>query len=82
MLRITGWGPDAAFLINGEPLDAEETPETYVALERVWSLGDVVELNLPLHVRMMQAHPKAEEAHNQVAGAAVPSILGALLPGT
>ena len=36
-------------------------------MKRAWRSGDVIELNLPMPVRLMQAHPKAEQLRNQVA---------------
>src|SRR5262249_14395012 len=40
---------------------------TYIEVRRAWSAGDVLELNLPMPARLVQAHPLVEEARNQVA---------------
>jgi DUF1680 family protein len=66
-LRIPGWAREATLSINGTPDRRPLEPGTYVAVKRAWSAGDVLELTLPLRVRLMQAHPLVEEARNQVA---------------
>jgi len=39
----------------------------YVELKRVWQPGDVVDLDLPMPARLMEANPLVEEDVNQVA---------------
>ena len=67
MLRVPGWATDASLQINGEPTDVKLTPGTYAAISRRWSLGDVVELDLPMDVVFLRTHPLIEETRNQVA---------------
>ncbi|MBC8869628.1 MAG: glycoside hydrolase family 127 protein [Planctomycetes bacterium] len=67
ILRVPGWATDAALQINGKPSNVELTPGTYAAIRRQWSAGDVVELDLPMDVVFLRAHPLIEEARNQVA---------------
>ncbi|MFC1718193.1 glycoside hydrolase family 127 protein, partial [Candidatus Poribacteria bacterium] len=66
-LRIPGWASSASIKINDHAVDIAADPGTYAAIERTWAAGDVIELNLPMSVRLMQAHPKAEQLRNQVA---------------
>jgi len=66
-LRIPGWTKDAALTIAGTPLKEPLLPGTYFKLNRLWKPGDVLELQLPMPARMLQAHPLVEEARNQVA---------------
>ena len=42
-------------------------PGTYTRIDRDWSVGDVVELTLPMPVRVLRGHRLAEEITNQVA---------------
>jgi DUF1680 family protein len=67
MLRIPGWAKGASILVNGEPSGVETTPQSYAALNRAWREGDVIELSLPMPVRMMVADARVEQTRNQVA---------------
>ena len=49
-LRIPAWAIGATTRINGESQPAP-APGTFVRLERTWTAGDVVELDLPLEPR-------------------------------
>lgn len=66
-LRIPGWVEDAEIRINGESAGASLAPGTYATISRVWSPGDRVEISLPMPVRLVEAHPRAEAVRNQVA---------------
>jgi len=67
MLRIPAWADGAEIKINGEAAGVKAEAGTYAAIEREWSSGDTIELMLPMEVRLLKAHPKVEEARNQVA---------------
>jgi len=67
MLRIPGWAERASVQINGRHLDAKVTCGTYLPLRRKWSAGDVIELLLPMKVRLMEAHPSAENLRGKLA---------------
>jgi uncharacterized protein len=66
-LRIPGWADGASLSVNGTRERTPPEPGRYAALRRIWTAGDVVEVDLPLRVRLLQAHPLVEEARNQVA---------------
>lgn len=66
-LRVPGWADGASLAVNGRPWPNTLEPASYVELHRAWSPGDVVELTLPMRVRVIQAHPLVEELRNQVA---------------
>lgn len=65
-LRIPGWSADAVLTVNGDPV-AVTAPSSYTRIERDWATGDVVELTLPMPVRVLRGHRLAEETTNQVA---------------
>jgi uncharacterized protein len=67
MLRIPGWVREAAIRINKKFIDGKPIPSGYHEVRRLWRVGDVVELNLPMPVRLMEANPYVEETLNQVA---------------
>ncbi len=66
-LRIPGWASSAKLTINGQEVETEVVPGKYAKLERAWKPGDVITLELPMEVKLIEAHPRVEEARNQVA---------------
>jgi len=54
MIRYPFWVTDGAMrvAVNGEPLTIAAKPSSYVAVKRLWSKGDVVEIILPMHTRL------------------------------
>jgi len=67
MLRIPGWARGATVRVNGETMSPTSAPGTFFEVRRRWSAGDVVELDLPMPVRLIEANPYVEEARNQAA---------------
>jgi hypothetical protein len=66
-MRVPAWATEATATVNGvAPANSPEAGQ-YLFMKRAWQTGDVIELNLPMPVRLMQAHPKAEQLRNQVA---------------
>lgn len=73
-LRIPVWAAGATLAVNGTPLATPLVPGSYAPLTRVWEQGDVIDLDLPLRVRLLEGHPQIEEARNQVAVARGPLV--------
>jgi DUF1680 family protein len=67
LLRVPGWAKGATLSVNGKPERKALEAGSYHEERRAWAAGDVLELNLPLRPRLLQAHPLVEEARNQVA---------------
>jgi DUF1680 family protein len=68
MLRVPGWARSAGkFSVNGNPSAQPLTPSSYLPLRRTWASGDVVELDFPMPVRLIEANPYVEETRDQVA---------------
>lgn len=65
-LRIPGWAKDASVVIPGKKAEALQ-PATYFTTTQTWQPGAVIELHLPMPVRMLEANPLVEEARNQTA---------------
>jgi len=66
-LRIPGWAQNAKLTVNGKAAKAACKPASYTAINRDWSAGDVIELDLPMPVRTIIASPFIEQTRNQVA---------------
>jgi uncharacterized protein len=66
MLRVPEWARNATVKVNGH-LGPATTPGTYAEVRRAWSAGDVVEIDMPTPVRVIEANPYVEEARNQIA---------------
>jgi len=52
VLRIPGWADQAQVAVNGEPLDVNSRPDSWIVIRRTWAGGDQVELTLPMTVRV------------------------------
>lgn len=65
-LRIPGWSQSSSVSVNGKQVSTSGKPGTYLALERLWKKGDVITLDLPMPVELMQANPLVEATKNQV----------------
>jgi hypothetical protein len=61
-MHIPGWATDMTLKLNGTPILAEDLRQP-----RKWKKGDVIELNLPMKARLIEANPLVEEAKNQIA---------------
>ncbi len=66
-LRIPSWSEGASVSVNGKAVTDKIVSGTYFKIAQKWKKGDVIELNIPMPVELMQANPLVEEAKNQVA---------------
>lgn len=67
-LRIPGWCRAPEIAINGENvLTSSVLQKGYAKLQRVWQPGDMIELDLPMQVERMQAHPNVRANCGRVA---------------
>ncbi|WP_406843756.1 glycoside hydrolase family 127 protein [Flavobacterium soyae] len=66
-LRIPGWSQNAEVSVNNAKITDKIVSGTYLKLNQKWRKGDVIELNLPMPVELMEANPLVEEVKNQVA---------------
>jgi uncharacterized protein len=65
-LRIPDWCKDAKLAVNGGPIDLELT-KGYARVERSWHAGDVVQLELPMPIRLIEANPAVKDDAGRVA---------------
>lgn len=66
-LRLPGWCAAPQVAVNGEPVDAATSEKGYLRIERVWRPGDRVELELPMPVERVYAHPAVKADVGRVA---------------
>jgi len=66
-LRIPEWADGSSIKVNGKSTDTEISEGTYVSLNRKWKKGDVITLDMPMDVNLLEGNPKIEEVRNQVA---------------
>lgn len=66
-LRIPKWANGASISMNEKPITEAIIPGTYCSIQRTWKQNDVIEINFPMRVMLMEAHPLVEELRNQIA---------------
>ncbi|MFW6309292.1 MAG: glycoside hydrolase family 127 protein, partial [bacterium] len=65
-LRIPDWAQDVSIAVNGKKVDKPESGK-YFRINKKWSQGDLIELNIPLTIDLVSTNPLVEETFNQVA---------------
>ena len=65
--RIPGWCNTANILVNGKLVHENVKGGQYFAVNDQWKKGDIIELQMPMKAKLMEANPLVEEARNQVA---------------
>lgn len=73
MVRHPEWCEGMAVKINGKKWDVESTPGSYACIDRKWKNGDVVEVDLPMEMRLEEM-PNLPEYVSIMRG---PIVLGA-----
>ena len=66
-LRIPDWAKGSTVQVNGESIAADVRAGAFTVIERNWMAGDVITLDLPMEVTLVEGHPRIEEVRNQVA---------------
>lgn len=67
-LRVPGWCAAPRLSVNGDPVDlAGALEQGYAVLRRTWQDGDVVQLDLPMPVARVYAHPDVRADQGRVA---------------
>jgi len=63
-LRRPGWCPAAELQVAGRSVAITSTGADYIAIERVWQVGERVELTLPMPPRLLEANPRLESTRD------------------
>jgi len=67
-LRIPGFARDATARINGASIDvAGNMADGYLEIRRKWNPGDAVDLDLPMPIERLRAHPAIDADTGRVA---------------
>lgn len=66
-LRIPGWCFGASVAVNGKTIAAPKMEKGYVCVTRTWKPGDSVQLDLPMEIRRIEAHPAVQADRGRVA---------------
>ena len=67
LLRIPDWAKGTKILLNGEAISEEIKAGSYTRIFRSWQQGDEIIIHFPMHVQLLEGHPRIEEVRNQVA---------------
>jgi len=59
--------PPITLKLNGKTIDTPVIENGYIRIHQQWNKGDTIELNLPMPVRRVYAHPNVEADVGQVA---------------
>jgi uncharacterized protein len=73
-LRIPDWCDGARLTINGAAAPSLNVSQGYASIKRLWQTGDVIELDLPMPIRRIEAHPLVEADRGRVAVARGPLV--------
>ena len=66
-LRIPEWAERYSIQVNHQLIKDPVVNDGYLKLERSWNPGDIIDLDLPMEVRLIEANPLVEETLNQLA---------------
>lgn len=67
-VRVPNWSNKTTIRVNGEEIAVEAVLKNgYAVIERAWSNGDKVELELDMSIKRMKAHPKVRANAGKVA---------------
>lgn len=66
LLRIPEWAKRTKLRINDEDWQAVDAGN-FAKIEREWSKGDKISIDMPMESKYIEGHPRIEEIRNQVA---------------
>ncbi|MBL7220656.1 MAG: glycoside hydrolase family 127 protein [Phycisphaerae bacterium] len=61
------WTENAKLKLNGRKFSGAIKPGAYAKISRKWNPGDIIELDLPMPIRLMAANPKVRNLRDKVA---------------
>jgi DUF1680 family protein len=67
ILRIPDWASGSKILVNGKPSEIDAKAGAFATVNRKWKKGDVLTLDMPMDIKLLEGHPLIEEVRNQAA---------------
>ena len=67
LLRIPDWANGSKIMVNGKDVGVTANAGSYATINRKWKKGDVINLEMPMDVKLLEGHPLIEEVRNQAA---------------
>lgn len=65
-MRVPEWCDGATLTVNGEAVAGNWPANSYAEVNRIWKKGDQLAWVMDMPVKLLEAHPLAEEIRNQV----------------
>ncbi|WP_246041070.1 glycoside hydrolase family 127 protein [Flavivirga rizhaonensis] len=65
LLRIPDWADSSKIMVNGKTANTKAKPGNFAIINRKWQKGDVISLNLPMDIKLLEGNPLIEEVRNQ-----------------
>ena len=65
-LRIPEWAEGSRITINGKATKTPIHAASYAIIKRQWKAGDVIRIDMPMNIQLIEGHPRIEEVRNQV----------------
>ncbi|MGB4959688.1 MAG: beta-L-arabinofuranosidase domain-containing protein [Saprospiraceae bacterium] len=66
-IRIPEWAEGSVIKINNKVVDAVISKGQFVKINRQWHKGDIITIELPMDVELIEGHSRIEEVRNQAA---------------
>lgn len=66
-VRIPDWAVGSTLKVNGEAVNVEINSGHFATISRKWKAGDIIVLDMPMKVTLVEGHNRIEEVRNQVA---------------
>lgn len=66
-LRIPDWASSFTIDVNGKAQKTNGKSGTFAKINRQWEKGDIITLNLPMDIKLLEGNPLIEEVRNQTA---------------
>ena len=67
LLRIPDWAIGSKVAVNGKAVNTNVAAGKYLTINRKWKKNDVISLEMPMDIKLLEGHPLIEEVRNQAA---------------